>query len=225
MVGHYKDRVTDWDVVNEPMAEDGTIRKSDGDLSSDEFYWQDYIGKDYAVNAFKYAREAGNAGDILFINDYNLESNFTKLDALIDYVEYIESKGAQIDGIGTQMHVSISTDTTKFDAMFQKLAASGKKIKISELDVKCNTSSPSAEQLELQAKVYRKIVDSFVKNVPAAQRYGITVWSVTDADSWIKDDAPCLWKGDYSRKISYKGFADGLAGKDVSVDFTGELPD
>jgi len=224
MVGHYKDRVTAWDVINEPLNERGYPRTSDGNDASDTFFWQDYLGIDYAVKAFKYAREAGNTGDILFINDYNLESNYVKLDSLISYVAYIEKKGAQVDGIGTQMHLSITSDTTKFDEMFQRLAATGKKIKISELDVKCNTSSISVEQQELQAKIYRKVVDSFIKNVPVAQRYGITIWSLTDADSWIKDDAPCLWKGDYSRKIAYKGFADGLAGKDVSVDFTGELP-
>jgi len=223
MVGHYKDKVTAWDVINEPMAENGTIRTSDGNNASDAFYWQDYLGKDFAVKAFQYAREAGNANDILFINDYNLESSTEKLDGFIEYIEYIESKGVVIDGIGTQMHLSIASDTTKFDAMFKKVANTGKKIKISELDVKVNTSSPSAEQFELQAEIYRKVVESYIENVPEAQRYGITVWSLTDADSWIKDDAPCLWKGDYSRKIAYKGFADGLAGKDVSEDFTGEL--
>lgn len=223
MVGHYKNKVKAWDVVNEPLADDGTLRTRKSSDTGDLFYWQDYLGKDYAVKAFKYAREAGNANDTLFINDYNLESNANKLNKLIEYVNYIESNGAQIDGIGTQMHISINTDTTMVADMFKKLAATGKQIKISELDVKLNTSAGTPEQQTIQAEIYRKVTELYIKNIPIAQRYGITIWSVTDADSWIKDDSPCLWKKDYSRKVAYKGFADGLAGKDVGKGFSGEL--
>jgi hypothetical protein len=70
-------------------------------------------------------------------------------------------------------------------------------------------------------------VDTYTKYIPVAQRYGITVWCVSDnADehiNWLPDDAPCLWDANYARKHAYKGFADGLAGKDVSADFSGEL--
>ncbi|KAA6339773.1 Endo-1 4-beta-xylanase A [termite gut metagenome] len=225
MVGHYKDKVKAWDVVNEPMNEGGGLRTGVNVTTpaSDEFYWQDYLGKDYAVTAFKLVRAAGNANDVLFINDYNLEYSINKCKGLIEYVKYIEEQGAKVDGIGTQMHVDIDTDMAKADEMFKLLAATGKLIKISELDIKTKTSSPSTEDLEKQAEVYRQVVELYVKNIPEAQRYGITLWGVTDADSWIENDAPCLWKADYSRKIAYKGLADGLAGKDVSEDFTGDL--
>jgi hypothetical protein len=53
------------------------------------------------------------------------------------------------------------------------------------------------------------------------------VWCVSDNENehatWLENDAPCLWNSDYQRKHAYKSFADGLAGKDVSDDFTGEL--
>jgi hypothetical protein len=81
------------------------------------------------------ARQYGNSSDKLFINDYGLENSLAKCDGLIDYVSYIESKGAQVDGIGTQMHLSLSADTSKIAQMFQKLAATGKLIKISEFDI------------------------------------------------------------------------------------------
>lgn len=225
---HYKNDVKAWDVVNEPMKENGTLR--DGiveEPASDEFYWVKYLGKDFAVTAFKLARQYGNATDKLFINDYNLEYSLEKCDGLIDYVKYIESKGATVDGIGTQMHISISSDTTKIKQMFQKLAASGKLIKVSELDIKVNTKTPSLSDYEKQAVMYKFVVDAFMKYIPETQRYGIVVWSVSDAveehENWIPDDGPCLWDKDYARKHAYKGFADGLAGKDVSVDFSGEL--
>lgn len=228
MMTHYKDQVKAWDVVNEPMKENGELR--DGNVAepaTDEFYWVKYLGKDFAVKAFQLARQYGNPDDKLFINDYNLEYSLAKTDGIIEYVKYIESKGAQVDGIGTQMHISISSDTTKINEMFKKLAATGKLVKVSELDIKVNTSSPTLDDYAAQAAMYRFVVDSYKKHVPAAQQYGVTVWTLSDSvkehENWIPDDAPSLWDKDYKRKHAYKGFADGLAGEDVSVGFSGEL--
>lgn len=228
MVGHYKADVHAWDVVNEPMNESGSVR--DGNVAepaSDEFHWVKYLGQDYAVTAFNLARQYGNPGDKLFINDYNLEYSLEKCDGLIQYVGYIESKGATVDGIGTQMHLSIDSDKEKIAQMFQKLAATGKLIKITEFDIKVGTTSPTEEQFAKQAELYRYVLDKYMQYIPAAQRYGVAVWGVSDNAeehvNWIPDDAPNLWNADYERKHAYKGFADGLAGRDVSEDFTGEL--
>ena len=228
MVTRYTDEVTAWDVVNEPMKEGGSLRDGNvTDPASDDFYWQKYLGKDYAVTAFKLAREHAEPSDVLFINDYNLEASMAKLDGLIEYVNYIESQGATVDGIGTQMHVGLYTSRENIVEMFQKLAATGKIIKVSELDVRLGTASPTTEQLADQADMYQFIFDSYREYIPAAQRYGITIWSVSDNpqehEFWLPDESPNLWDADYQRKHAYKGVADGLAGRDVSEDFTGEL--
>lgn len=230
MVSHYKNDVHAWDVVNEPI-DDGkasALKTGKGKtLASDEFYWQDYLGKEYGVTAFKLARQYGNPDDKLFINDYNLEQNLAKCDGLIAYVQYIESQGAKVDGIGTQMHLSINSNKENIAQMFEKLAQTGKLIKISELDVTVGTSSPTLENYAQQAEMYRYAVDMYMEHIPENQRYGVTVWCISDNEqeheNWLKDDAPCLWDADYERKHAYKGFADGLAGKEVSADFTGEL--
>ncbi|MGB4413546.1 MAG: endo-1,4-beta-xylanase [Paludibacter sp.] len=230
MVSHYKNDVHAWDVVNEPMNDAGAIRsgKNVAAPASDEFYWQDYLGKDYAVTAFKLARQYGNATDKLFINDYGLESgSLSKCDGLIEYVQYIETKGATIDGIGTQLHLSLSSNKENIATMFQKLAATGKLIKVSEMDIQLGTASPTLDQYAQQAAMYQYVVDMYMQYIPESQRYGITVWCVSDNadehENWLPENAPCLWDKDYARKHAYKGFADGLAGKDVSADFTGEL--
>lgn len=233
MVTHCKNNVHAWDVVNEPM-DDGkpsSIKsgKNKTDFASDEFYWQDYFltPKDYAVEAFNLARQYGNADDKLFINDYNLEYSLAKCDGLIEYVKYIESKGATVDGIGTQMHIAIDSNKDNIAQMFQKLAATGKLIKVSELDIKVNTSSPTTENLAQQAEMYQYVIDMYKKYIPQNQQYGITIWGVSDNEkehvNWIPDDAPNLWDANYARKHAYKGVADGLAGKDVSEGFTGDL--
>ncbi|MDR2144871.1 MAG: endo-1,4-beta-xylanase, partial [Tannerella sp.] len=111
---HFKGKIAAWDVVNEPMS-DGkpssvkSASEKTEELAADEFYWQDYLGKDYAVTAFKTA-QAADPDAKLFINDYNLEYSLAKCDGLIEYVKYIEEQGARVDGIGTQMHVSLTAD-------------------------------------------------------------------------------------------------------------------
>lgn len=230
MVGHYKNDIFAWDVVNEPMKEGGSLRDGNvTDPADDEFYWVKYLGQDYAVTAFKLARQYGNPTDKLFINDYNLESSLAKCDGLIEYVQYIESQGAQVDGIGTQMHVSASSDKEMIAQMFQKLAASGKLIKISELDVRLGTASPTTEQLAEQAEMYQYIFDAYQQYIPASQQFGVTLWGVSDNpqehEYWLTDESPNVWDVNYERKHAYKGVADGLAGRDVSEDFTGELQD
>jgi len=236
VVTHFKGKVHAWDVVNEPMTDTGALDTGTEDLTqTSTFYWAYYLGKDYAVTAFKTAH-AADPDAKLFINDYNIESkDGAKLQGLIDYVQYIESQGAKVDGIGTQMHLNINwTDSVGVENMFKKLGATGKLIKITELDIcidkgsgtsnpPASMVSPTADQYAQQANIYRYVVDMYKKYISADKQYGITIWSVTDGDTWRTNDAPCLWNADYTRKQAYKGFADGLAGKDVSADFSGDL--
>jgi GH35 family endo-1,4-beta-xylanase len=236
MVGHYAQtgiagrRTLDWDAVNEPMTEMGTLRTAPADPASDEFYWMDYLGQDYAVKTIQYARAAAPTRNlVLFVNDYNLETNNAKLEGLINFVKYIDSKGQTVDGIGTQTHASIR-DTSGIaalkagvDNMFTKLAATGKLIKISELDIQVGSTTPSADLLKRQSDIYRYIIDSYMKHIPQAQQYGVTLWGLGDGQNgsgWLPDDAPCIWDNKYNRKPAYKGTADGLAGREVGADWT-----
>nr|WP_315153411.1 endo-1,4-beta-xylanase [uncultured Flavobacterium sp.] len=210
--------VNAWDVVNEPMDDGKPYELKTGvgriNMAADEFYWQDYMGKDYAVEAFRLARKNGNPTDKLFINDYNLEYSIDKCKGLIQYVNYIESKGQKVDGIGTQMHITINSDKAKIETMFQLLAATGKLIKVSELDVAAGLN-PTKQDLQLQSDMYKYVVDMYMKYIPASQRYGITVWGLTDSkadSSWLPGQNQGLWDLKYTRKTSYTGFANGLKG-------------
>ncbi|MGM8362465.1 endo-1,4-beta-xylanase [Flavobacterium sp. ARAG 55.4] len=205
-----------WDVVNEPMDDANPYELKTGvgktNIAGDEFYWQDYLGKDYAVEAFRLARKYGNSTDKLFVNDYNLEYNIDKCKGLIQYVNYIESKGQVVDGIGTQMHINIHSDKDKIETMFQLLAATGKLIKVSELDVAAGLS-PTAFDLQLQADMYKFIVDKYMQYIPVNQRYGITVWGITDSpasSSWLPGQNQGIFNQVFTRKPSYASFAEGL---------------
>ncbi|MFC0182966.1 Carbohydrate binding domain-containing protein [Pseudarcicella hirudinis] len=214
-----KSYVKAWDVVNEPMDDGKPYELKTGagrTLAADEFFWQDYMGKDYAVTAFQLARKYGNANDILFINDYNLEYNLDKCRGIIEYVKYIEGKGAKVDGIGTQMHIDIRADKTRIAEMFKLLAATGKMIKISELDIGLGgvkTANATQEQYKAQAEMYKYVIDKYFEIIPAAQRYGITLWSPLDSpanSSWRADEPVGLWTRQYLRKMAYSYVAESM---------------
>lgn len=216
MVNHFKTKVHAWDVVNEPVKDDGNLRAGPyvaGTDASDTFYWGQYLGRGYIVKAFTYASQADPTA-LLFINDYNLESGSAKVDSLVKLVGELKAAGVPIHGIGTQMHSSTSTSYNDIDNMFKKLAATGLKIRVSELDVKLNPSNrvidpaSSPTLYALQASMYKYIVQSYIKNVPAAQRYGITIWGQKDKNSWIVtqqklNDAPLLFDNNGKKKPAY----------------------
>jgi endo-1,4-beta-xylanase len=229
MATHYAGKVKAWDVVNEIMNDGASgLRTSSNTNSgvaaagtSGVFYWTDYLGRNTALKAFNYAH-AADPNALLFINDYNLEYNSVKLDSLIALVKEIQTKGGHIDGIGTQMHISLNTSTSGIDAMFVKLAATGLKIRISELDIALNTTKSSSftatnTMLTQQATLYHYVVASYKANIPKAQQYGITVWGVADSDSWINTtsnpDTPLLFDASYAKKASYTSVILALKGQ------------
>ena len=224
------DYVKDWDLMNEPMSDwpdPYQLKTAPANLSASEFYWQDYLGKDVAVKAIQFARKYGGNDLKLYVNDYNLEYNLNKCRGLIQYVEYIESRGVRIDGFGTQMHISLDTNRDNIVQMYKLLAATGKLVKITELDIglggspTITTPNATKEHYQAQADLYRFVVEKYFENIPAAQRAGITVWSPFDSQpngGWRTNEPIGLWTLDHVRKPAYAGFANGLAGRDVNGD-------
>ncbi|MED9897632.1 MAG: endo-1,4-beta-xylanase [Prevotella sp.] len=251
-----------YDVVNEPIANgsnkfrglDEGIFGSDDDAAPEEtvadglslnwgnnhWYWGYYV-PDYHVKAFQLARKYLPAETKLFVNDYNLETSPKKLEALVKFVNEIDTKNGSpiVDGIGTQMHVTLSCSDDasknaeniaalkeKVDAMFQTMAATGKLVRVTELDISLGTGSPSANQYKAQSDCYQMIVESYKANVPAAQQSGITIWSLSDNEAeheyWLKGQVPNLFDKDYKRKWAYKGFCDGIVGEDLGLKFGGD---
>jgi len=141
------------------------------------------------------------------------------LDSLLSYVQELKSQGVSIDGIGTAMHVNVATPIAGVDYMFQKLAATGLKIRISELDVSVNNVrgfSLTPEVLGFQAVTYHDVVASYLRNVPAAQQQDITIWGVNDPNSWKYNngaDFPLLFDENYLTKPAFNGFLQALQGK------------
>lgn len=244
--------VTTWDLANETLS--GQDKDGDGwyDLQSvtrgtvsaadaaANFYWQDYLGDlDYVRFAAADARKsfAEHNGDPdklkLFINDYNLETDYDnnqKLKSLIHWIGEWEKDGVtKIDGIGSQMHISCyadeATNESKKNAivnMLKLMAESGKLCKISELDMAYVDASgntvPTNQMTEEQHKqmrdLYEFVVSKYFEIIPLDQQYGITQWCATDSPdttgAWRKGCPTGLWDSNYLRKHTYAGFAAGL---------------
>lgn len=222
MVNRYKNKIRAWDVVNELFADNPVALRNNANTAntaSDVLVWSNYLGRDYALKAFNYAKATDPTAD-LYINDYNLESNPAKLDSVIAMVAELKARGAKVDGIGTQMHISRNTSYAGIDAMMIKLAATGLKIRISELDVKTLLGSaagkPTDELLAFQAVMYKYVVNSYLKYIPKAQQAGITVWGINDANSWLYNggtEFPLLYDNNYNKKPAYAAFLQALKGQ------------
>ena len=235
-------KVKAWDVVNEaisggdPDAEGVYALQHGKEGDKENFFWQDYLTDlDYVRTAVKLAREYGPDDIKLFINDYALEYEWhgndnKKLQSLIKWIERWEADGVtKIDGIGTQTHISFQADAAKqkkqeelIEDSFERMAKTGKLVRISELDmgyvdangVKVNTDQMTEEMHKQMKDFYTFIVKAYFKHIPAAQRYGICQWCITDAPAgggWRGGEPVGLWKEDYSRKHTFAGFADGLS--------------
>ena len=241
--------VTSWDVVNEALSGDDKDGDGKYDLqhaataSADDkkncFYWQDYLGDlEYVRLAVADARKsfAAHNGDPeklkLFINDYNLESDWDdngKLKSLIQWINDWEADGVtKIDGIASQMHISCyadpNTQKSKKDhivKMLELMAKTDKLIKISELDMgyvdaagkEVTYDQMTEEQHKEMRDLYTFVLQKYFEIIPAAQQYGITQWCATDApkDSGWRPGLPVgLWDLNYLRKHTYAGFAVGL---------------
>ncbi len=210
LVARYRGQAVGWDVVNEPVAEDGQgLRES---------LWSRNLGaEDYMVLAFQFAR-AADPSAILLVNEYNLENNPQKLDTFLRLVERLLNRGAPITGLGHQSHIGIDTPPGASTRAIQALARFGLPIHVSELDVSLGRRRldlrPLAQKQALQSQRMVEVAQAFVA-LPAAQRFSFTFWGVRDRDSWLQrppngdgSDQPLAFYDDLRPKPAFYAIAD-----------------
>jgi endo-1,4-beta-xylanase len=216
VMGRYKGRIQGWDVVNEALNEDGSLRQSP---------WMKIIGEDYIEKAFEYAHEADPEAE-LYYNDYSLE-NKPKRDGAVRLLKKLKEKGVFVSGIGDQMHAKMDwPDTSQIDSMLVDFENIGTKVMITELDINVlpyKNISRSAD-VTLNFKVDEKLnpykdrlPDSV--NIALANRYAdifkvlvkhqniverVTFWGVRDSDSWL-NNWPIRGRTDYPLLFDRQG--------------------
>jgi endo-1,4-beta-xylanase len=213
VVGRYRGRVHAWDVVNEALEEDGSLRPTP---------WLAAIGEDYIEQAFAMAHEVDPDAE-LYYNDYNLWKP-AKRDGAIRIVKRLSDRGLRIDGVGEQAHWGLTEPPiAQIDETIAALAAgTGRRMHLSELDVDVLPRDPGMWGADLaQRAALRAATNVYSHGLPAerqrelASRYGaifgavlrrrehvsrVTFWGVTDAQSWLNDfpipgriNYPLLW--------------------------------
>ncbi len=216
VVGRYKGRIHGWDVVNEAVDEDGSLRKTP---------WLAGIGDDYVAKAFEFAHEADPDAQ-LYYNDYNLEKP-AKRAGVIRLVMDLKARGLRIDGIGNQAHWRLDTPTSDdIEQALVELHGTGLAVMYSELDINMlppadPSAGPSAanpyagglpdDQQQQLAKRYADIFGVIVKHPAWISR--VTFWGLSDRDSWLnrgRANYPLLWDRQRQPKPAFQAVVDVL---------------
>ena len=191
---------------------------------------------EYVRQACRLARKYGPEDVKLFINDYNLESDWDdnkKVKSLVGWIKKWEADGVtKIDGIGTQMHISCYEDDKILDGikkhitkMFEIIAASGKLCRVSEMDMgyvrgnnrwgsSIKTNQVTEAEHQKMADFYEWIIKEYFRIIPPEQQWGICQWCTNDAPSnsgWRGGEPVGIWDQDFYRKHVYAGFVRGLS--------------
>ncbi|MGE7683277.1 endo-1,4-beta-xylanase [Peribacillus simplex] len=199
VVSHYKGKVYTWDVVNEAYNDDGTLRDN---------IWLRTIGPEYIELAFQWAHEA-DPNALLFYNDYSNEGLNQKSDAIFEMLKSLKKRGVSIDGVGFQMHSSITYEKNYevIKENIKRYKDIGLEVHITEMDVKIQHSNKSQkERLQQQAEMYSKTLKLCLSSSNCSS---LVTWGVTDKYSWIpnftgEEDSPLLFDEKYRAKPSYE---------------------
>ena len=207
IIKHCKKNVKSWDVLNEAFNDDGSLREN---------IWLNNMGEGYIEKCFTYAAEADPSA-ILFYNDFNLESQSEKLNSVLKFLTALKAKGVKIDGIGMQMHIAINDPyLVDINLAAMKIEDRGFIVHYSELDISLVKSGRwilSRDLLTAQGQRMKGVVGGYRK-LHAENRFGITIWGLSDMDSWLLErngnDRPVLFNARYKIKPAYCGFIEAL---------------
>jgi endo-1,4-beta-xylanase len=199
VVGRYKGRVHGWDVVNEALEEDGSLRETP---------WHQIIGDDYIVKAFEFAHEADPAAE-LYYNDFSLE-NEPKMKGALKIISDLRTAGIKVAAVGSQGHYKMDWPTpAQITTMVEAFAAVGVPVMITELDVDVLPDPVGYRGADINFRIdQRPEWNPYTKGLPdsvqraLARRYGalfeafvqagnrirrVTFWGVHDGASWLNN--------------------------------------
>lgn len=220
VASRYDGKILSWDVVNEALNEDGTMRKSP---------FTKMLGEDFVTEAFRLAQAAAPHTE-LYYNDYNNEQP-DKRNGCIQLIKKIQAAGVRIDGIGIQGHWHLGKLPLKdIEESIEAYAALGLKVMFTELDIEVlnrNFSGADVSQrMQLSAEnnpyvnglpdsVQQKLANDyealfklFLKHKDKITR--VTFWGVHDGQSWLngwpvpgRTNYPLLFDRNYLPKPAF----------------------
>ena len=222
VASRYDGKVYSWDVVNEALNEDGTMRNS---------IFLEKLGPDYIVEAFRLAQKASPHAQ-LYYNDYNIEEPKKRAGAIV-LIKKIQAAGVRIDGVGIQGHWRADKIPFKnIEESIEEFSKLGIKVMFTELDLSVlpnpwdiNTADVNAKAensakmnpysnglpdsvQQIFTKGYEDLFALFLKHKDVVSR--VTFWGVNDSQSWLNDwpikgrtNYPLLFDRNFKPKEAY----------------------
>lgn len=222
VASHYDRKILGWDVVNEALNEDGTMRST---------IFQRLVGDDYVTEAFRLAQKAAPHTE-LYYNDYNIEQPAKRAGA-IRLIRQIQEAGVRIDGVGIQGHWHAGKVPLKdIEDSILEYAALGLQVMITELDLEVLPRDFSGAEISQRIKDpadpslnpytgglpdsvqnqlandYEALFKLFLKHRDKISR--VTFWGVNDGQSWLngwplpgRTNYPLLFDRNYRPKPAY----------------------
>jgi len=226
LVNRYKGKIDTWDVVNEALNGDGTLRES---------IFLKVLGENYLETVYKMAEKYDSNADLAY-NDYNL-CKPKKREGAVKLIKSLQKNGAKINSVGIQAHWQLTSPTLEeIETSILAFSELGVKVMFTELDISVlpnpwelsgaevtqnfkkfegdKKMNPFPENLpdsvkEKLAKRYENIFKLFVKHKDKISR--VTFWGVTDKFSWLNDwpikgrtNYPLLFDRNYKEKKAYQ---------------------
>ncbi|MGC8765787.1 MAG: endo-1,4-beta-xylanase [Brevinematia bacterium] len=212
VVGRYKGKVKDWDVVNEPIDDSGNMRAN---------IWYLTIGKDYIELALRWVNEIDPEAK-LFLNDYNIEEIGMKSDAFYNLVKKLKESGVPIHGVGFQFHLNGSyyPDFSSIAKNIKRFKEIGLEVHFTEIDVRIN-GKPTEKEINQHKKIYSELI----RLALAYNCEAFITWGLSDRHSWIPFFFPgygygLMFDENYNPKPAAFAVRDVLMeGKPVPADF------
>jgi endo-1,4-beta-xylanase len=200
---HYKGDCYAWDVVNEPF-------NSDGSFVSDPFF--NAMGSGYIADALKTAH-AADPNAKLYINDFGIEGENAKSNAMFSLAQSLLAQGVPLNGIGFESHFVLGQIPSDMQANMQRFANLGLDVAVTELDDRITLPATSAD-LTQQATEFSEVVKDCLG---VSRCVGVTQWAVGDADSWVPgafsgQGAATMFDQNYSPKAAFTSVQNTLAG-------------
>ncbi len=201
-VSHYKGQLYAWDVVNEPL-------NSDGSLKQDVFF--NAMGSGYIADALRTAHAADPSAK-LYLNDFNIEGENAKSNGMFSLAQSLLAQGVPLNGIGFESHFILGQVPSDMEANMQRFANLGLDVAVTELDDRITLPATSAN-LQQQASDFATVVRDCLG---VSRCVGVTQWAVGDADSWIPgafsgQGAATMFDQNYTAKPAFTSVQSALA--------------
>ena len=206
VMGHYKGRISTWDVVNEPMAGIGLYPS----------IFSKSMGEEYIDYAFKIAHGV-DPNCSLFLNEQIVDYDGPQGKAFLSLLERLLDRGVPIHGVGLQTHhINEVHDLDELKQYISIIGHMGLKVEITELDARLLLFGGAEDPYQAQGDQFREVVKICIDD-PACE--GVTLWGITDGANWMdavppfkwkSPNAPNIWDEDMRKKPAYVGIWEAL---------------